>query len=98
VQVRLANLTWNATSLTGRSFISSQTYGSYLSVVVGNFLMLVLTLGLYWPWAKVRETAYRLEHLALEDIDLNRFASLARSETSAVGEEIADAFDLDFSL
>lgn len=98
VQVRLANLTWNATSLSGRSFISTQSYGSYLSVVVGNFLMLVLTLGLYWPWAKVREAAYRLEHLAMEDTDLNRFASLARSETSAVGEEIADAFDLDFSL
>lgn len=98
VQVRLANLTWNATSLSGRSFISTQAYGSYLSVVVGNFLMVVLTLGLYWPWAKVREAAYRLEHLALEDTDLNRFASLAHNERSAVGEEIADAFDLDFSL
>ncbi|MDR2000706.1 MAG: DUF898 family protein [Zoogloeaceae bacterium] len=98
LQVRLSNLTWNTTSLNGKAFISTQRYRSYLRIVAGNFFMVLLTLGLYWPWAKVREAAYRLEHLALENTDLNAFAGLAVGEISAVGEEIADAFDLDFSL
>jgi uncharacterized membrane protein YjgN (DUF898 family) len=98
IQTRLANLTWNATTVGGNKFISSQTYASYLTLVVGNFLLVVLTLGLYWPWAKVREAAYRLERLELDARSLDDFVGRVAAEKSAVGEEIADAFDLDFSL
>ncbi|MBI4999131.1 MAG: DUF898 family protein [Rhodocyclales bacterium] len=98
IQARLANLTWNATSVGGKTFISTQTFRSYLAVVVGNFVLIVLTLGLYWPWAKVREAAYRLDRLQLEATNLDAFAGLARTDNAAAGEEIADAFDLDFSL
>jgi uncharacterized membrane protein YjgN (DUF898 family) len=98
VQVRLANLTWNATSLNQRAFHSSQQYLPYLRIIVGNFFMTLITFGLYWPWAKVRETSYRLEHLALDNFDLDAFVGQVHNEVSAVGEEIADAFDLDFSL
>lgn len=98
VRVRLANLTWNSTAIGGKAFISTQTYRSYLAVVASNFALIVLTLGLYWPWAKVREAAYRLDHLMLEGTDLDSFAGLARTDNAAAGEEIADAFDLDFSL
>lgn len=98
IATRLANLTWNATAVGGKTFISTQTYRSYLGLVVGNFLLIVVTLGLYWPWAKVREASYRLDRLMLEGTDLDAFAGMARSDNAAVGEEIADAFDLDFSL
>jgi uncharacterized membrane protein YjgN (DUF898 family) len=98
ISARLANLTWNATSVGGKTFLSTQTYRSYLAVVFTNFVLIVLTLGLYWPWAKVREAAYRLDRLALEATSLDAFVGRAIEEKSAVGEEIADAFDLDFSL
>jgi uncharacterized membrane protein YjgN (DUF898 family) len=98
IAARLANLTWNATSVGGKAFISTQTYRSYLGVVVSNFVLIVLTLGLYWPWAKVREAAYRLDRLMLEGTNLDAFTGMATNDSAAVGEEIADAFDLDFSL
>ena len=98
IQARLANLTWNATSVGGKAFICSQTYRSYLAVVLTNFILIVLTLGLYWPWAKVREAAYRLDRLALEPTNLDSFTGMTRIDNAAAGEEIADAFDLDFSL
>lgn len=98
LSVQLANLTWNATMLGDKTFTCTQTYGSYLRLVVGNFLMVVLTLGLFWPWAKVREARYRFERLTLESTDLDAFAGQAGNDSQAVGEEIADAFDLDFSL
>lgn len=98
IQARLANLTWNATSVGGKAFFSYQTYRSYLAVVVVNFILIVLTLGLYWPWAKVREAAYRLDRLELEPTNLDSFAGMTRIDNAAAGEEIADAFDLDFSL
>ena len=48
--------------------------------------------------AKVREAAYRLDRLELEATSLDAFVGRAAEEKSAVGEEIADALDLDFSL
>ncbi|OQX06177.1 MAG: hypothetical protein BWK76_26555 [Desulfobulbaceae bacterium A2] len=98
LQVRLANLTWNATSLQGHRFISSQSFASYWRVAAGNLVLLIFTLGLYWPWAKVREADYRLRHLAFAAPDLEGFVGLATPDNSAVGEEITDVFDLDFSL
>jgi uncharacterized membrane protein YjgN (DUF898 family) len=98
VQVRLTNLVWNATRLGDHRFFSSQTFRSFWRIHAGNLALILLTLGLYWPWAKVREAAYRAQHFALAANDLDAFVGDARHEASAVGEEIADAFDLDFSL
>lgn len=94
----LANLTWNATTLGGDRFVSSQAFASYWRVAAGNFVLLILTLGLYWPWAKVREANYRLRHLAYAAPDLDGFVGRATPDNSAVGDEITDVFDLDFSL
>lgn len=98
LRVRLANATWNATALGQRPFASSQTLGSYWTLHAGNLALILLTLGLYWPWAKVREAAYRARHLGLAAGDLDAFVAQAQQQPSAVGEEIADAFDLDVSL
>ena len=98
LEVRLANLTWNATSLGGRRFVSTQSLRTYVPVLAVNLLLTVLTLGLYWPWAKVRVAAYRLSHLAFDGTDLDASVAAAEAQTSAIGEEIADVFDLDIAL
>ncbi len=70
-------------------------FGIYLS----NFLAIILTLGLYSPWAKVRQTKYQLESLRVTvKGDLDGFAAGAGDATDAIGEEIGDFFDLDFGL
>jgi uncharacterized membrane protein YjgN (DUF898 family) len=98
LQVRLANLTWNASTLGGRRFVSRQGMRTFWPIHASNLLFILLTLGLYWPWAKVREAAYRVRHLAIEATDFDAFVGRGQQENSAVGEEIADVFDLDFSL
>jgi uncharacterized membrane protein YjgN (DUF898 family) len=98
MQVRLINLTWNATMLGPHRFISRQKVESYWFMHFSNLALTLITLGLYWPWAKVREVAYFARHLSIEAIDLDAFVGRAQSEKSAVGQEIADMFDLDFSL
>lgn len=96
--VRLANLTWNATRVGAHRFASTLALGPYARLVAGNFVLLLLTLGFYWPWAKVRETDYRLRHLSIEGADLDAFVAQAEAASSAVGEEIVDAFDIDVAL
>jgi uncharacterized membrane protein YjgN (DUF898 family) len=98
IQVRLANLTWNAAGLGEGRFAASQAFPSFWRLRAANILLTILTLGLYWPWAKVREAAYRARHLSVTGADLDAFVGQAQELRNAVGEEIADAFDLDFSL
>ena len=64
-----------------------------------NTLMIVLTLGLFIPWAKVRTARYLLEHTALQvSGKLNDFVATAKQEQGVWGEEIGEVFDLDVGI
>jgi uncharacterized membrane protein YjgN (DUF898 family) len=70
-------------------------FGLYLK----NFLLIVVTLGAYYPWAKVATVRYQLENTALETQgDLDDFRASADDGGTATGEEISDFFDVDFGL
>jgi uncharacterized membrane protein YjgN (DUF898 family) len=63
-----------------------------------NFLVIVCTAGLLYPWAKVRLLTYKLENIGFEQINLSRFEGEAQRDLSAVGEETADFFDFDIGF
>ena len=67
---------------------------SYLKIATVNGLLMAVTLGLYYPWAKIRMTRYLLESLHLEAVNVDGFVNQAREEQSAFGEEFGEAFDL----
>lgn len=68
-------------------------------IVVSNAFLTLITLGLFYPWAKVRLMRYRTEHLALlPEGDLDSYISERFETQSAVGEEIGSAFSFDFGL
>lgn len=98
-QVRLANLVWNRTRLGDYRFASGQAMTSLFPIFISNWLLILLTLGLYLPWAKVRMARYRAGHLhLLADTSLDHFIGAASQQPQAAGEEMADAFDLDIAL
>ena len=69
------------------------------ALYASNFFLVVLTLGLYVPWAKVREMRLQLASLrVLVEGDLDRFVAAAGEGVDAVGEELGDLFDVDFGL
>ena len=96
----MANRIWNDSRLDEQhGFVSDQSFGGICKVVFLNWLMMMLTLGLYWPWAQVRLAAYRASHTAiLAAGDLDGFIAGATQERGAVGEEIADIFDFDIGF
>jgi uncharacterized membrane protein YjgN (DUF898 family) len=99
VQVNLANRLWNKTSLSSHQFECDQRLGAMFTIVITNWLMIVLTLGLYWPWAKIRLAAYRARHLGLIAAgSLDDFVGYNTAEQQALGEGFADAFDFDIAL
>ncbi|MGQ5524621.1 YjgN family protein [Chitinimonas sp. PSY-7] len=64
-----------------------------------NSLALYFSLGLAYPWIRVRTTRYMVENLSLHAPGgLGAFTATAQTQTGTAGEEIADMFDVDVGL
>jgi len=89
----------------GKTTISNHRFGSHLKplgfmwVMMINTVLIIITFGLYIPWAKVRMLRYRLDKLVLQvDGELDNFAAKAGEEMGALGAELGEAFDFVISL
>lgn len=100
LMTQVFNLAVGNTVLDGRHRLRAELSGLHMTwILVTNIVLTVLTIGLFYPWAQVRVARYRLSRMALEaSSDLDEFTSEAFATQSAVGEEIAGFFDLDFGL
>jgi uncharacterized membrane protein YjgN (DUF898 family) len=97
--VSLPNLIWNSTGLGEHSFYSRMETRAYLWITVTNLLGVILTLGLFVPFAQVRMMRYKLEHMGMvAQGDLAEFVAGQEQSISATGEETAEMFDVDISL
>ncbi len=96
---RIANETLNHTRLGDNQLHSSVSGRKLLGIYLGNFALIVLTLGFYAPWAKIRLLRYRLQSIAvIASGNLEEFVQMAGSLPSAAGEELGDFLDVDFGF
>jgi uncharacterized membrane protein YjgN (DUF898 family) len=95
----ISNLVWSNTRLGEHRIECKMSAWRLIWISVSNLVLIVLTLGLYIPWAMVRLTKYRLEcvHL-LPAGDLQEFVAAEPEKIGAVGEEAAAVFDFDIAL
>jgi len=99
LQKNIQNLIWSHASLATMQFQSILRARDLLWLYVSNTLLIVLTLGLFIPWAQVRTTRYRLSKLSLiNDGNLDGFIQGELEKTHAAGEEIGEFFDVDLSI
>ena len=98
-QKSFLNASFNGLELGPHRLESQLAFTPLFWIHLTNFVLIIATLGLYSPWAKVRQTKYQMESLRLAARgDLDGFAAAADDGTDAIGEEIGDFFDLDFGL
>jgi uncharacterized membrane protein YjgN (DUF898 family) len=96
---RIQNLVWNGTALGPHAFSSRVRARDLFAIYLTNFIGIVLTLGLYKPFADIRLARYRLEHMALDaQGSLEEFVAGQQQGVNAAGEEAADLFDFDISF
>ncbi len=70
-----------------------------LWISVSNWVLLVLTIGLFHPWAKVRMAKYRLENMSVTwGGNPDELMGSSQQDSSAMGEEVADFLGFDLSL
>lgn len=67
-------------------------------IAATNVLMIVISLGLLYPWAKIRYLRYKLEHTSFACDNYEQFESTGYEQGSTVGEEMTDFFDIDIGL
>ena len=100
LKTRIRNHVFNNIRLDNALQLASTiTTGRLFRFYLVNMLLLVCTLGLAWPWIKVRSAQLMASttqaHLSG---DLDAYVSLQQNRQSALGDEIGEAFDLDANL
>lgn len=99
VAARLQNLNWSASGLDGLTFVSQLRVSDLFRVRAINLALITLTLGLFKPWADIREARLRVEAIGLSgEGDLGRHIQGLSQREPALGEETAEWFDLDIGL
>jgi len=100
LQVRLQNLIWSRTGNDVLRFKSELPLAAYLGLQCKNYLLIFLTLGLYWPFAVVHTRRAQLEAVELRTrIDLEQITQTAGHESpGAAGDMAADLFGMDIGM
>lgn len=106
-KVRIRNYTFARLILEGKAeekasefnFASTLTIKGYVSLVVTNFLLQLVTLGIARPWVMVRTMNYLAENTYVKgDLDLLVVSDQGSDVKSAVADEVAQAFNVDLGI
>ena len=98
-QASFLNASFGGVQIGGNYLRSNLEIAPLVWIYVTNLIGIVFTLGLFYPWAKVRQVRYQLENMAVDsDGNLSAFMADASAGSSALAEEAGDFFDVDFGL
>lgn len=100
ITTRLQNLVWTKTGNGQMRFISQLRFRDMLWLSIKNGLLIGITLGLYWPFAKVAMARLRLEAVHVRTItDMQALLAAGQERPQeAAGDAAGDFFGLDVGL
>ena len=80
---------WGHTTIGAARFHSTVTGKDLLVLHLVNLLLLLVTTGIAWPWARVRNLCFAAQYMTLNGpLDVARITQEAQ-EVSATGDELA---------
>jgi uncharacterized membrane protein YjgN (DUF898 family) len=99
-KTRVQNLLWGNTRSEQLIIHSQLRFRDMFKVNLVNWLLIVVTLGLYWPFAAVRSARVRLEAMAIEvHGDVNTWvADAPKQQAGVLGDAAGDFFGVDMGL
>lgn len=96
---RVQNLAWNHTQLGPHRFESAIEARRLIFITLTNLLGIVVTLGLYKPFAEIRLTEYLLSTCTVVvSGSLDQFVAAEAQQITATGEEAIEMFDIDLAI
>ncbi|MDR0579316.1 MAG: DUF898 domain-containing protein [Campylobacteraceae bacterium] len=94
----IGRVVYNDTSIEEYKMLNEWSAPKLSWIYLSNFFAVVFSLGLLYPWTKIRMIRYKLENMGFETLNLDVFAGQIEQNRSAVGEEAADFFDFDIGF
>ncbi|MDR2081020.1 MAG: DUF898 domain-containing protein [Campylobacteraceae bacterium] len=94
----IGRIVYNDTSIKEYRMLNEWNAAKLSWIYFSNFIVMLFSLGLMYPWAKIRTVKYKLENMGFENLDLNAFVGQTEQNRSAVGEEVVDFFDFDIGF
>lgn len=99
VRARMFAYSWNNTAIGGHRFEARMRARDLMGLQVVNVLLLLVTLGLAWPWVAVRTARFQLSALRLLPAgDLDTFVGESQPEPGALSEAASDFLDFDIGV
>ena len=99
IRTNILNTIWSNVQFGLNSFESNLKYRRMLWLYFSNSLMILLTLGLFTPWAKVRMARYRVKSLQIwAENNINDVIAMQKKDVSATGGEMSDFLDVDLAM
>ena len=89
---------WNHTTFGGTEFQSTVNGSELLRLRLTNALLTIFTLGIGTPWATVRTKAFYCDNLAIAGVVDWATIHQRMQPATAMGEGLADAFDIDVGI
>jgi uncharacterized membrane protein YjgN (DUF898 family) len=100
IDIMVFNLSLNNTVLDKHHKLRSRVSPWRMAWIrISNTLLILLTIGFFYPWARVRAARYQMTRLAfIATTSLDEFTADVTASQSAIGEEVAGFFDLGIGL
>lgn len=98
INTRITNHIFNNLKLSFVRFKMDIRFWKLLGIHLSNIFLILLTLGVYLPWAKVRVVRYKLSCVIVYAADLEQFVASETEQTKALGEEMSDFLDVDIGF
>ena len=98
-RANLVNASLGGTRIGPHQLYSRMRTWPLFAILLTNLLGMIVTLGLYYPWAKVRAMRYQLDNTGVIAAgDLDQFIAASGLSADAIGEEVGDFLDIDFGF
>ncbi len=100
IQSLISNFMWQHTALKDIQFSLNLNVLRVVWIQISNIVVIILSLGLLIPWAKVRMLRYQLSRFSLSATaqEFEHFIATERENISATGGEFGEVLDLDLGL
>ena len=98
-KVTMTNLKFGHSLVGSHAILANYELRSYGLLALTNILGIILTLGLFYPFARVRTARYAADHIGvMVNGSLDGFIADQRGAASAVGGEIGELFAIDIGF
>jgi len=95
INTRLTNYFFNNLKLSYVRFKVDISFLRLMGIYLSNTVLILLSMGLFIPWAKVRAVRYKLSCVTVFAADLDNYIASEAQQSAALGEEMSDFLDVD---